>query len=72
MELVDLDNEHKLLRKKAEYLREKVYKETQNERNQQLQIRKLKEQIRQAQAKEQEIVEHGKKMFKIDFGDPTK
>lgn len=72
VELVDLDNEYKLLRKKAEYLREKLYKENQNERNQQIQIRKLKEQIRHAQAKEQEIVEHGKKMFKIDFGDPVK
>ena len=34
-------------------------------------MRKLKEQVRQAQAKEQEIVEHGK-LFKIDFGNPEK
>lgn len=48
VELVELDNEYKLLRKKADYLQEKLYKEAQNERTQQIQIRKLKEQIRLA------------------------
>ena len=71
-ELIDLDNEFKLLKKKSQYLQAKLYKETTHERDQNNQIRKLKDQVTAAQQKEEEIIEYGQKMFKIDFGDPTK
>ena len=68
-ELVELDNELKVLAHKADYLQEKLYKEQQNEREQLKSLASLKENIKLAQMDEARVIEAGKRFYGIDFED---
>jgi len=71
-ELVELDNEYKILRHKADYLQEKLFKEQEAEKDQQKQLEKLKQQFKYAEQEEQKLVEAGRRLYNLDFGDENK
>lgn len=68
-ELIELDNEYKMLRHKADYLQEKLFKEQEAEREQQRLLNELKQKVKYAEQEEQKTTEAGRRLYKIDFDD---
>ena len=71
-ELIELDNEYKILRHKADYLQEKLFKEQEAAREQQRLLHELQQKVKHAEQEEQKISEAGRRLYKVDFDDMEK
>lgn len=66
-ELQNLENEHRQLRHKLEYLQEKLVKEQEQEDAQIRNLEMLRGQIKQGTADEQRLIQQAKNVYNIDF-----
>ena len=67
-----MDNELKVLRHKADYMQEKLFKEQKIEIEQEKELEKLKDKLRKANNYELQVMAKAKKLYKIDFEDASK
>ena len=68
-ELEELDNEYKMLRHKADYLQEKLFKEQEAEREQLRILNDLKQKVKYAEQEELKVSETGRRLYNIEFDD---